>query len=317
MKLLASSRLFPSLVLFILSLACIEYAFGWNEVLVPWGAVSPDMLILAAILTVISYGIRAFRLYDYFFIGTRHCRFTTCLKLTLLHNLFNNLLPMRTGEASFTILMARYFAIPPPCSVIALLWFRLMDLHILSAVALVVVGINWLGAWFLGLMTVTWLLLPFGLFQLQQTSILDKMIKRVLVLSRWRSHLVVALSGLPQTKAAFWRAWFWTLLNWLVKLAVFSWILQLFSPLSATAALLGVIGGDLTSVLPIHGIAGAGTYEAGVVAAMVPFGVSVTQALVAAINMHLFMLGLSIAGGGMALLLSHDPNTTKLLQNHG
>jgi uncharacterized membrane protein YbhN (UPF0104 family) len=222
---------------------------------------------------------------------------------------------MRTGEASFTVLMARYFAIPTPCSVIALLWFRLMDLYILSAVALVAVGIKWLSAWWLGLITISWLILPFGLSKLQQTSIIDKMMK--MVLPRWRVHLVVASGGLPKTKAAFWRAWFWTLLNWLVKLSVFSWILQLFSPLSATAALLGVIGGDLTSVLPIHGIAGVGTYEAGVVTAMVPFGVPVTQALVAAVNMHLFMLGLSIASGGIALLLSNDRNITKLLQDHG
>ena len=113
------------------------------------------------------------------------------------------------------------------------------------------------------------------------------------------------------------RAWFWTLFNWVVKLAVFAWILILFAPLlSPAVALLGAIGGDLTSVLPVHGVAGAGTYEAGVMAALLPFGVPAAQALMAAVNLHLFMLGLSLAGGALALALRHDVPTAGML-HHG
>ncbi|MGB4948458.1 MAG: UPF0104 family protein, partial [Candidatus Competibacter denitrificans] len=105
-------------------------------------------------------------------------------------------------------------------------------------------------------------------------------------------------------------------LNWLVKLAVFAWILRLFAAMPGTAAVMGAIGGDLTSVLPVHGIAGAGTYEAGVVAALAPFGVAPTAALTAAVNLHLFMLGLSLVGGALALWLRRDLHATAMLR-HG
>jgi len=55
-------------------------------------------------------------------------------------------------------------------------------------------------------------------------------------------------------------------------------------------------------VLPVHGLAGAGTYEAGVVAALLPFGVAPAAALAGAVNLHLFLLGAALLGGALALL---------------
>jgi uncharacterized membrane protein YbhN (UPF0104 family) len=302
------------LVLLALLLAGIEWMIGWTRLLAPWRTIAPATMVLATLLTLGSYAARALRLYDYFLPVTR-CGFTACIKLTLLHNLLNNLLPMRTGEASFPVLMTRYFAAPLARSLAALLWFRLMDLHALAAVALVAVGARWFEGWLVGLLTVVWLSLPWWLFRMRPASALAKFGAHLP--PHWRDRLEGARDGLPQTPAAFWRAWFWTLLNWLVKLAVFAWVLQLFVPLPAAAAFLGAIGGDLTSVLPVHGIAGAGTYEAGVVAALAPFDVPAVTALAAAVNLHLFMLGLSLAGGGLALLLRHDGPTTVALRDHG
>lgn len=310
----ARSRLWLGLILLALVLAGIQWTIGWTQLLAPWRTIAPITLAVAALLTLGSYGARALRLYDYFLPATRGGG-SACLKLTLLHNLFNNLLPMRTGEVSFPVLMTRYFATPLPCSLAALLWFRLMDLHALAGVALIAVGGHWLNAWLVGGLAVVWLSLPWWLFRVQSATALAKLGRRLP--PRWRDRLAGARDGLPQTPAAFWRAWFWTQLNWLVKLAVFAWILQLFAPLPAAAAFLGAIGGDLTSVLPVHGIAGAGTYEAGVVAALAPFGVPAVTALAAAVNLHLFMLGLSLAGGVLALLLRHDIATTTVLNDHG
>lgn len=291
-------RLWLGLALLLGVLAGIQWTIGWTQLLAPWRALAPATLALAVWLTLFSYAARAVRVYDYFLPETRG-GFAACLKLTLLHNLFNNLLPMRAGEVSFPVLMNRYFAMPLPRSLAALLWFRLMDLHALATVALVAVGGRWLDRWQVALLTLIWLGLPWGLFRWSPARALGRVGHHLPL--RWRERLTQARSGLPRTPAAFWRAWFWTLGNWFVKLAVFAWILQWFAPMPAAAAWLGAIGGDLTSVLPVHGIAGAGTYEAGVVAALLPFGVPATAALAAALNLHLFMLGLSLAGGGLAL----------------
>ncbi len=60
------------------------------------------------------------------------------------------------------------------------------------------------------------------------------------------------------------QSWGLTVLNWVVKLSVFSWILlQFIDSATIPESLMAVVAGDLTSVLPIHGPAGSGTYEAG------------------------------------------------------
>lgn len=298
----------------LLAVIGLQWAIGWPELLRPWLTIPPLTLLLAALLTLGSYAIRALRLYDYFLPGT-HGGFTACLKLTLLHNVFNNLLPMRTGEASFPVLMRRYFATSLTRSVAAMLCFRLLDLSALGIVALASLGAYWRNECLLALLAVTALALPWLLFRLQSAAWSMQLGRRLP--SRWQQRLAAARDGLPPTSTAYWRAWLWTLLNWLAKLAVFAAILQLFAPMPAAAAFVGAIGGDLTSVLPVHGIAGAGTYEAGVVAALLPFGVPAAQALAAAVNLHLFMLGLSLSSGALALLLRHDLPASEVLDGRG
>jgi hypothetical protein len=46
--------------------------------------------------------------------------------------------------------------------------------------------------------------------------------------------------------------------------------------------------GELTTVLPVYSIAGIGTYEAGVVAALVPADIGYQEAIKTAVNLHLF-----------------------------
>ena len=96
-----------------------------------------------------------------------------------------------------------------------------------------------------------------------------------------------ASPSLPQTPRAFWRAWLWTWINWVVKLGVFAWVFQLFAPVSWPVAGLAAIAGDISSVLPFHGVAGAGTYEAGIVAALLPFNIASDIALAAAVAIAL------------------------------
>lgn len=307
-------RLLIGLLLLLLLWAGVHWSIGWPQLLAPWQTLAPGTLALATLLTLLSYAARGLRVYDYFLPATQD-GFTACLKLTLIHNLFNNLLPMRSGELSFPLLMTRYFATPLPRSLAALIWFRVMDLYALVAVALIAVGGHWLDLRLAALVTLIWLSLPWMLFRWSPTSALARIGQRLP--PHWQERLTQARKGLPQTPTTFWRAWFWTLFNWLVKLAVFAWILQLFAPMPSVAAWLGAMGGDLTSVLPIHGIAGAGTYEAGVIAALLPFGVPAAAALIAAINLHLFMLGLSLAGGALALLLRRDLSTVGMVRTDG
>ncbi|MCG5501642.1 lysylphosphatidylglycerol synthase transmembrane domain-containing protein [Ectothiorhodospira lacustris] len=287
------ARTLVSIIIFLAFVGLVEGFYGWGAILVPWRDLSPAALLAAGLLTLLTYVLRAWRVYD-FYRPVMRGRFPACLRLTLIHNLLNNLLPMRTGELSFPVLMARYFQVPAVHSVPVLLWFRLMDLHVLAAFGLAAVG-TWLVGWLPALAaTLLWL------FTLPLVRRASPLLQRRLaphVQGRWGGLILQALEALPTSPRDFWRAWAWTALNWSVKLAVFVWVLALFLEAPAAALWLAVIAGDLTSVLPVHGVGGAGTYEAGVMAALLPFGVSAEQALVGAVNLHLFLLGSTLAGG--------------------
>jgi hypothetical protein len=216
-----------------------------------------------------------------------------------MHNLCNNLLPT-FGELSFPILMQRYFIISPTRSLSALLWFRLLDLYAILLLAVLSLILHqdswWLAALLLALLTLAipllyrWL--PTSIGYLEHKSIgglkekLSKLRKalpkswRVLVLSSW-----------------------WTLANWTLKLMVFAWIIQQFVVINFGQSLFGVIGGELTSLLPVNGIAGAGTYEAGVVTGLLPAKVAHQVALKAAVNLHLFLLSCTLISGFLSYLL--------------
>ncbi len=272
---------------------------GWTRLWQPWATLSAGAVGTALLLLLISYLLRAARLYDYFHADMAG-GFPLCLRLTLWHNLLNNFLPMRTGELSFPVLMSRYFQVPAIRSVPALLWFRFLDLHTLAALGgAAALGLVHAPAW-TGWLWLAWLPLPWLAYRvglwLAPRLAGDH-------LRGWRHLAEQALGSLPTTGRALWRSWAWTVVNWSVKLAVFAWLLGQLSSLALPAALLGAIGGELSSVLPVHGIAGLGTYEAGVVAGLALWEVAAVDALAAAVNLHFFLLGGTLLGGLLALAL--------------
>jgi uncharacterized membrane protein YbhN (UPF0104 family) len=280
-------------------IAFVEVYFGWRALLAPWARLPFEQIAVAAVLTLTTYWLRAVRFYDYFR-AEMAGRFSLCIKLMLQHNLLNNLLPMRTGELSFPVLMARYFAVPALRSMPALLWFRLLDLHALGIFAILAIP-RTVWSWPLTVISLMlWLPAPWLIFHFSARW------KQAMQNRRHnRAYQLVnrLLHGLPQASIAFWRAWVWTIVNWLVKLGAFVWVLRLFIDISLPAAWMGTIAGDLTSVLPVHGVAGAGTYEAGVVAGLLPYGVSPQPALAAAVNLHLFVLGTTLVGGAASVFI--------------
>lgn len=284
------------IVLLVGLVALAHYSVGWASLLAPWKEISPLLLGGALVLMVGSYAIRGIRIHQYFHPATSK-RFLWTFRLILVHNLFNTLLPMRTGEASFPILMAREFQVPFARSVPGLVFLRVLDLHFVLCTGLAVLS------WERGAMALILPLLlapvPYGLFRSQAwlRSRVEKETGKLTSLGR------ELLLGLPSTPRLFWRSWGWTAVNWTGKLLVFAWILKAFSPMPFSHAILGSATGELSSVLPIHGIAGAGTYEAGVLASLVPLGMEMDTALKAAVNLHLFVLGVSILTGALAALI--------------
>lgn len=280
-------------------LALVADYIGLDALLAPWRDFSARTALVAVLLMFLSYGARAARIYDYFRPADA-LAFPACVRLTLNHNVLNNFLPMRGGEVSFPVLMSRYFAVPAGRSVPVLLWFRVLDLHALlcigggaflwhsvgagSGAAILVLG---LPLPLLGIWLRHWLLnrLPAA------------------ASGRWARAVRGLVKALPEGTAHARGAVLWTWLNWCIKLAALAWVLMQFSGVGPAVAIYSAILGDLTSVLPIHSAGGFGTYEAGIAAGLVPSGLDLQAALKVGLSTHLFVLGVSLIGGAIAMLL--------------
>ena len=115
-------------------------------------------------------------------------------------------------------------------------------------------------------------------------------------------------AGLPADMTAFLRAWLLTVLNWGVKVLVLAWVLGLMGVVTLPAAFGGALGGELSSVLPVHAPAGVGTYPAGITAGAAAFGAAKDGAMLdllakASINTHLLMVVSALVGTGLSLMV--------------
>lgn len=277
----------------------VEKQYGWLNLLASWKAIPPSSLALALLLMLASYLLRALRFYDFFHQQTKGRGFTL-IRITVIHNFLNNMLPMRTGEVSFPVLMKQHFNIAITHSAPALLWLRLLDLYVLLALSFV--SLQSLLPWGTEVrlaIALTLLLLPVVCYALQG------LIKSLLTSNRSKisATLLNMMTELPSSVFTFIRAIFWTLLNWALKIAIYAWLLKEFTGLSFVQAWSGATTGELSSVLPIHGVAGAGTYEAGVLAGLLPWGLDEYIALAAAVNLHLFVLASTFLLTGLILLV--------------
>lgn len=294
----------------------IEWFWGWLVIVERWQKAGWAAAVLAIVLLLMTYVLRTWRIHDYFSAETKG-RFGVLLRLVQVHNLLNVMMPFRTGEASFPLLMRREFDVPLARSTSALLVMRLFDLHALLAAAAVGKALamysQGYGGW-VWLLWLAFLVLPAIAFALRGRAV--EMVAKILPSNgkgaKLQRLVEEAAAGLPANKAAFARAWGVTLVNWFVKVAVLAWVLVLLCGLDLGAAFGGGLGGELSSVLPVHAPAGVGTYPAGITAGAIAFGASTGKEALemlaqAAVNAHLLIIMSSLVGTALSLLFARAP----------
>lgn len=244
------------------------------------------VLLFAGLL--LTYVLRALRVLHEFGDQTRG-RFAACLKLVLTHNALVNLLPMRSGELAFPLLLQRDFGVPLARASGSLLWLRVQDAIVLAALAVVF----WPG-------------LPdwsraAGLLLLAIGGLAMSPVARWL-LGRVRGGKLAAVAAALADAAQHARiGWVWTLANWAVKLLVLSAVLAQLLDAGIGTGTAGAVGGELSALLPVQGIAGFGSYEAGVAAALALSGVPVDRGLPVAFSLHLLVLACALSCAGLAV----------------
>ena len=113
----------------------VERFGGWGTLLKPWQTIPPSWLLMASLAQLGSFGLRALRIHLAEPAIPRD-RYFDCLRLVCINTAINWLLPMRSGEASFPILMRRWFGVDVAHATGMLVWLRVLDLHVLATVGL-------------------------------------------------------------------------------------------------------------------------------------------------------------------------------------
>ncbi|WP_210051205.1 lysylphosphatidylglycerol synthase transmembrane domain-containing protein [Neorhizobium petrolearium] len=281
--------------------AFIQWVWGWQGVVSLWNGAGWTSALIALALLLCTYVLRTWRIYDYFPKETGG-HFGTLLRLVQVHNLLNVMLPFRTGEASFPLLMRREFGLPLARGTSALFVMRLFDLHALLAAAGTGFALETGKAWAWGLWLL-FLILPAVAFAIRKPVF--RLAAKFLP-SRAEKLVEEVEAGLPFDTWAFARAWGATLINWFTKIAVLAWVLGLLGDLPIAAGFGGALGGELSSVLPVHAPAGVGTYPAGITAGALAFGADAGREALeelgrAAVNTHLLVIVSSLVGTALSL----------------
>jgi hypothetical protein len=264
----------------------------WARLGEMFARLSPGVIAPAMAAMLASYFLRALRVYDEFRHGA-DARFGACLRIVLIHNAAVNVMPLRGGEAAFPLLLGRAFGIPLPRALASLFWFRLQDALVVAVAAAAV-----------------W---P-GLRPGPRALALFALLAGAFALSRWARRLPGGGHGaLVRFREAFSesvrharRGWLWTAANWSVKLGAQAWLLANLLGTGMSTGAAGAFGAELAAILPIQGVAGFGTYEAGAAAAMLPHGITLADGLGAALTLHVFVIACALCAGAAAMIVLHE-----------
>lgn len=274
-------------------LAWVVTGARWHGVMASLSLLTAVQLALAVAAFAASYLLRAARVFDEFREETG-ARFAAILRLTLIHNAMINVVPFRGGEATFPVLLTRWFGLSTTRAVVALLWLRIQDAFVVLALAAFVwPGLHWSmrGLWIAAVLLAAWWIPAWAN---RHPELEDSA-------GRMRNTVHKIRAALAESTRRHGRGWLWTIANWSLKLMAEAWLLAALLGASFATGMAGALGVELASILPIQGVAGFGTYEAGGAALAAAHGVSFGDGLNAALALHLFVISCALLAGGIAV----------------
>ncbi len=268
-----SLKIFELFVAFLIS-AGFVYLFykviGFDKLIQFFKQLSIFDLLIAFFFYTLSYITRAFR----WFITLHIKDFLKLFKITVYNTVFNIFMPFRTGELSFFYMLKKE-NLSFSESLLPFITVRLFDGFSLIAVF---VFSFLLYKQYIGLSIVTLLLFPFFIFSFFRLATSLK-IKKFNEFSKTKLSIKNILT-----------LYLLSVFTLIFKFTGFLFVLPESLNLSLSELFLASSAGDLTTVLPIHGIAGIGTYEGGFAGLLILLGADKDTALLSSTMVHIFLL---------------------------
>ena len=255
-------------------------------------ALPAQTAIVIILLGAVSWLLRGLRTWVLF----ERLPLTEALGMSFVHNTANNLAPMRLGELALPILARWLGNVEFSVGLTSLLWIRLLDLISLIGISVCIVFLPTIGTIMLALLAALVFLTP-----LLIAIIIPKTqhIHLPQILEQARAQLLYE----AQNGKRLHRMWRLTILAWLSKIMGMGVLLATLSGIPMTDVITTILGAELSSILPIHGLAGAGSYEAGGIIGSTLMGLSPVLALEMTIQLHIYVLSLTAVFGILGVLL--------------
>ncbi len=244
------------------------------------------------LLGAISWLLRGLRTWILF----EQLPLTEALGMSFVHNTANNLAPMRLGELALPMLARWLGNVEFSVGLTSLLWIRLLDLISLVGISVCIVFLPKAGTIMLALLAALVFLTPLLIAIIVPKT---QHIRLPQILEQARSQLMYE----AQNGKRLHRMWRLTILAWLSKIMGMGVLLATLSGIPMTDVITTILGAELSSILPIHGLAGAGSYEAGGIIGSTFMGLSPVLALEMTIQLHIYVLSLTAVFGILGVLL--------------
>ncbi|MBI1870271.1 MAG: flippase-like domain-containing protein [Chlamydiae bacterium] len=287
-------------------------------------ALSGTQIFLAFLFYTVTTFLRALR-WQGMLVGKK-IRLFSLFCVTSIHNILNHLLPARTGEASYVILMKKTASVSSSQGIATLLLARVFDLTAMGFFFLGSLLLFWnqITVPVMKLFMITFFSLPFLLLiflvafsRKGAQAVHDFFLKRGFLKWKFFSWLSQGLKQLSQdlyqikASGKLWRYVALTFLVWGTKFYCFYIIARnLISSQVITfwTTVLGTTFSELASTLPIYGFAGLGTIEGGWTLGFLLLGISRQEVILAAFCFHLLVLSFAAILGifGFFCLRTHS-----------
>ncbi|MFQ5645929.1 MAG: lysylphosphatidylglycerol synthase transmembrane domain-containing protein [bacterium] len=258
----------------------------------------------------------------YLLIHSRKISITHLAPVTSVHNMYNRLLPFRSGEVTYIYLLRKLKGLPAAEGVSTLLIARIFDYLTISLYFLIGVGMTYqqqspllkkislIMSFFLALAVI---LLVFVGFLGEKTLSVAKKIACRFELDRKPpvgkilgklEELVLSLKTISKGKT-YALSLFSSVLVWGCMFSLCFLLMREFGiELSFFSVVIGSTFSILANVLPVNGLAGFGTMEASWTVGYMLMGVSKQAAIASAFYVHIFVLAGAVIYGIIGLLFT-------------